>query len=369
MANSSPLCLIVRIFRILKPRVLITIIFIFAGFSETCLANTDLVTFANGNRLVGELKNLERGKLSFKTDATGTLSIEWDDITTLVSDQSLQFEVTSGQRHLGQLVNSSETGKLSLKTDDGIIFVPIVSVIRIFPIENVLRERIDGSIRAGFNFKEASDVAISNLGIDAKYRTEKRVLSAKLNSNVTVIDGETTQMQDFNLYIQGLRENNRFTGGIFQIQKNDELGTDLRTSIGGGFGRYLKQTNSKNISIFGGLLVSVEHTKIGDPVLLPEDIVIDTDDKETQLEGVLSLSYDWFRFDEPEFDVHASLKIFPNISDIGRVRSELDLVFRWELVHDLFWQMDFYDRFDTGVPDMENSSNDYGVNTSFGYEF
>ena len=31
--------------------------------------------------------------------------------------------------------------------------------------------------------------------------------------------------------------------------------------------------------------------------------------------------------------------------------------------------MDFYDRFDTGAPDTQNSSNDYGITTSLGYEF
>ena len=38
---------------------------------------TDVVVFQNGDRLTGEVKGLDRGRLSFDTDATGTIAIEW----------------------------------------------------------------------------------------------------------------------------------------------------------------------------------------------------------------------------------------------------------------------------------------------------
>ena len=53
-------------------------------------AKTDVVVFKNGDRLTGEVKSLERGRLRFKTDATDTISIEWDDGAYLNSDQNIQ---------------------------------------------------------------------------------------------------------------------------------------------------------------------------------------------------------------------------------------------------------------------------------------
>ena len=47
---------------------------------------TDIVIFDNGDRLTGEVKSLERGRLRFKTDATDTISIEWDNVAFLKSD-------------------------------------------------------------------------------------------------------------------------------------------------------------------------------------------------------------------------------------------------------------------------------------------
>src|SRR5690606_8136846 len=57
---------------------------------------TDVIVLVNGDRLTGEVKGLERGKLSFKTDATGTIQVEWDKVASLQSGQYLQVELTSG---------------------------------------------------------------------------------------------------------------------------------------------------------------------------------------------------------------------------------------------------------------------------------
>lgn len=45
-----------------------------AGVPQFANANTDVVYFHNGDRLTGDIKSLERGKLRFKTAATNTIS-------------------------------------------------------------------------------------------------------------------------------------------------------------------------------------------------------------------------------------------------------------------------------------------------------
>ena len=49
---------------------------------------TDVVTLANGDRITGEVMRLERGRLEFKTDDAGTLYLEWDKLSSLVSTAS-----------------------------------------------------------------------------------------------------------------------------------------------------------------------------------------------------------------------------------------------------------------------------------------
>jgi hypothetical protein len=64
---------------------------------------TDIVLFTNGDRLTGEIKSLRRGQLNLNTEATGTIGIEWDKISGVVSKQNIQVETSSGTRYFGEL--------------------------------------------------------------------------------------------------------------------------------------------------------------------------------------------------------------------------------------------------------------------------
>ena len=81
------------------------------------------------------------------------------------------------------------------------------------------------------------------------------------------------------------------------------------------------------------------------------------------------MSYDWFGFDTPELDIKSSLAIFPGITDMGRVRAEFGLGFRWEMVEDLFWEMEYFNNYDSGREAATDSISDYGIITSLGYIF
>ena len=52
---------------------------------------TDVISMSNGDRVTGEIKQLEHGKLRLSTDSLGELSIEWNDIERLDSDFEFQF--------------------------------------------------------------------------------------------------------------------------------------------------------------------------------------------------------------------------------------------------------------------------------------
>jgi len=46
---------------------------------------TDVVTLANGDRITGEVKRLDRGRLEFSTDDAGTLYLEWDKLASVIA--------------------------------------------------------------------------------------------------------------------------------------------------------------------------------------------------------------------------------------------------------------------------------------------
>ena len=53
---------------------------------------TDIILMANGDRITGEIKQLEHGKLRVSTDSLGEIRIEWDDIEQIDSTYEFQSD-------------------------------------------------------------------------------------------------------------------------------------------------------------------------------------------------------------------------------------------------------------------------------------
>ena len=332
-------------------------LFVALTFLVSASLHADVVTMRNGDRLSGELKSLERGKLRFDSAATGTIPIEWDEVATLISGQDIQVEIEDGTRFLGPLTIAPESGDIVVATAQGPTTLAMTEVVLMTPIEKRARDRIDAGVTFGYSFAKSTEVQQLNAGFDLTARTEKRLYA--LNADVIVSDSdgvESNQRKSLDFEYTRLWPKRWGTGAVVRIDRNDELGLDLRTSVGAGGGRYLIQSNAMSLLVSGGVQVSRENVSAG---LSDED----------SLEGFAGINWDWFRYDSPELDLSTNLLIFPNLTDTGRVRAELDMRVRWELIADLFWQVSFYNSYDSDpiVPDAEK--NDYGVITSLGYSF
>ncbi|NIV16963.1 MAG: DUF481 domain-containing protein [Woeseiaceae bacterium] len=326
-------------------------------FSSNVFAKNDVVIFDNGDRLTGEVKSLERGKLRFKTAATDTISIEWDDVAFLTSEQNIQVETQNGDRFLGNLADGAEQFSVIIQTESGVVSLLTSQVVFMTPIEERGIERLDGDFTAGYNFAKASEVQQVRLGLDMDFRTETRVFS--LNADAVQSDSEdneSSQRQSLDLQYKRLRPNRWYTGVIVSLDHNDELDLDLRTSIGVGGGRFMRQTNNTVLSLGGGVQVSRENVSSG------------IADEET-VEAVVTLNWDWFRYDTPELDLSSTLQIIPNLSESGRVRGEFDISLKWEMIEDLFWELSFYDSYDSDPVVDGAEKNDFGISTSLGWEF
>lgn len=318
---------------------------------------TDILIFANGDRLTGDVKSLERGLLRFNTNATGTISIEWDDVAFLSSDQNIQVETANGDRYLGKLVAADTEERIVVATDTGPVGFDTEQVVLMTPIEDQAIDRLDGDVSAGYNFSKASLAKQFRFGLGLDFRTETRIFDVEIDAVTTDSeDNESSQRASVDMaYIQ-LRPNRWLTGLVMRLDRNDELGLDFRTSLGVGGGRIVHQTNSATLQLIGGVQVSRENISGGDSA-------------EDTLEAYGALTWNWFRYDTPKLDLSTNLQLFPNLTDFGRIRSELDTSFKWEMVEDLFWQLSIYDSFDSDPSLQGGAKNDYGISTSLGYSF
>jgi len=61
--------------------------------------------------------------------------------------------------------------------------------------------------------------------------------------------------------------------------------------------------------------------------------------------------------------------VFPSLNDWGRIRLELDITVRRELVKDFYFSVSFQDSSDSDPPSESAERNDFNIVSSFGWSF
>jgi hypothetical protein len=318
---------------------------------------TDVILMNNGDRLTGEIKKLEHGKLVVKTESMGQVNIEWDDIANIESDFEFQFERTDGTRVTGTILESDAENEMILAARGETISFAHENIVRISQIEDQFWDRLKGSLSFGYSFTKASNVAQGNFGFHASHRTEIRSFSLDGSTIVTSDQADdATHRSNLNFNMTRFRKNRWFNSYLVGFESNDELGLNLRSSVGAGIGRYLVQTNTSELALLGGAMGTTES--------LTGDV-----SSENNIEALLGLEYSRYIFDDPTVDLNIRLAVYPSITDAGRTRSQFDVNLRWEMIKDLFWDLDYYNTYDSDPPSGSLSTNDYGIVSSLGWSF
>jgi hypothetical protein len=329
--------------------------------SSVCRAEkTDVVVLINGDRITGEVKTLQQGRLSFSTDHFGTAQIEWDKIAQLTSRRSYEIELRNGVRYFGVLeaIESVAPFTLAVRDEEGrVARVESPQIVRITPLESGhWRDRLDGYLSIGFSYAKASDVTQFNLDGGVTRRTRERLL--ELTAQSTASDngvGQESASNKLTGVYQRLFTAHWFYAGVAQLTQDDEFDLDLRLLAGGGLGRFFIRTNQQEGSWLAGLAVAREYWHNAAT--------------EDSLEALLAAKYALFRYDEPETSLTASMLVLPSLSNWGRVRSETSLKLRHELVKDFFAELNLFHNYDSEPLAPNVPTGDWGAVTSLGYSF
>jgi hypothetical protein len=222
-------------------------------------SKTDIATIDDGSTFVGEILSVRFATLTLKTDAAGTLNIEWRRITGLTSTFEYQIELTGGSRHYGTLEPPTEPQHLRIVSSTGTIEVKLSEVVRLAPIEDSFFQRLNGSFTFGLTYTQANNVLQYNLGFNANYRSRSNygtlTGSSIFNSQDDV---ESTQQSDFQLLLAQVSEN---TWGPFQLgalQSNPAQGYDVRTLLGGGISKFFIEDAARLLALNLGVIYNRE---------------------------------------------------------------------------------------------------------------
>lgn len=324
--------------------------------SPALAAKTDVVVLRNGDRLTGEVRELNRGRLSLSTDDIGTIDIEWDKVVSVDAAATFTVEDLDGRQFFGALRPGVRPSELRVVSTQGDWTLDLLRVAMIQRLGATFWQRLDGSIDAGISYTSSSELL--------KLDLSGRVVMTRRTYEIT-LDGESTMTRQTE--VEDTRRNNltlaygrRYANhwvGFAQatVEQNRELGFDVRGALAAGGGRYLVQGRRQQLLSGLGLRVNREKPLEGETT--------------TNTEAVLLLTYDLFSYDFPKVDVYADLAGFASLSDWGRTRLELDVRVKRELVKDFTVSLRVYESYDSRPPTEGSDRNDYGASFGFGWTF
>ena len=133
-------------------------------------AKTDVVVLKNGDHLTGEVEQLERGRLTFKTDDIGTVEIEWDNVQSVTAAAPFDVDDLSGDRYLGTLAPGPAAGQVLIAWKGEEHTVELPRIVRMRRLYTSFWRRLDGSLDVGASYTSASELfkadLAGNIGIE-----------------------------------------------------------------------------------------------------------------------------------------------------------------------------------------------------------
>jgi hypothetical protein len=318
---------------------------------------TDVVTLANGDRITGEIKRLERGRLEFSTDDAGTLYLEWDKLVSVVAPNRFVEVLTSdGSRFLGAL-GPSAARSIAVATSEGSMTLQMAEVTLITPIGTSFWRKLDGSIDIGANYTKSSGIAQFNLNSDTVYR--KPASSIRLGASVTLTQTDDEEGRDDRGYVEvsylRYRWQRWFLAAAGRLETNESLGLELRSQIGGVVGPRLVNSNRAQLTLGAGLAFNDERGVDVEPT--------------QNIEGLFVFRWSYYTYDRPKTNVDVSTQYYPSLSNIGRHRIQLDAAVKREIWSDFFISVSMYNTFDSRPPNPDADINDIGFVLSIGWSY
>jgi hypothetical protein len=317
---------------------------------------TDVVTLLNGDHITGEVKNVDRGRLEFKTDDAGTLYLEWDKLANLVSARIVEVVTTQGVRYVGTL-GPAAVKSLAVVSPSGATTLPMSDVALIRTIGRSFWSKLDGSVDAGYSFTRSSGVSQLNLNSDTTYRQVAARMRLTASATITQQTDDPGRDDRASLDASYLRYpwQRWFIIGAARFESNESVGVELRSQVGGAIGPRLVNTSRAQVALGGGIVVNDER---GVDVASVRNV-----------EGFFTFGASYFTYDRPKTNLDVNVQYFPSLSNLGRHRLQVDAALKRELLKDFFVSFNLFDTFDNRPPNPAADRNDVGIVFSLGWSY
>jgi hypothetical protein len=325
---------------------------------------TDILVMKNGDRMTCEVKGLDAGVLYVSFDyIDGTTSVDWSKVARLESKQLFVVKTQDGRVYTGTLTTPETPAGRPVKiqvveTSQPATEIDRADIVNMVGTSDKFWRRFNGVISFGTIYSKGNQSTQYSLDSQTAYVRERWTAEASFDSNLSSSSGANVSTRN-SVSVLGrhlMPWNNWFYGGLGNFLESSEQGIALQSTLGGGVGRFFKNTNRTSIAVLGGMawqdtryqqtFVPLGRQNLGAAMIYSEA--------------------QFFKFSRTNLDVSAAL--VPAITDPGRVRFNTTASYYLKLFSNLKWNISFYGNWDNRPPP-GFSGSDYGTSSGLTWTF
>ncbi|PYT78662.1 MAG: hypothetical protein DMG40_19450 [Acidobacteria bacterium] len=336
-------------------------------------ASADEVTLRNGDRLTGSIVKSDLVTLLLRTEFAGDVKIKWEAVAAMESDQPLHLVLKDGQTIVGTVstsggkfeVATKETGKVEAARE-AVVAVRNDDEERAYnaEIQRLRHPKLldfwSGLLDTGLSNTQGNSQSLSFTVSGKAARVTERdkitVYGNTIYAKSTVNGVSSTTAHDIR---GGVRGDPNLSGRLFvfaftDLESNPFQHLDLRNVLGGGFGYHAMKGPNTTFDVFGGgsfdqeyyaaySLVTANPTPPPPTTSTPQPAV-------TRKSGEADVGEELDRKVTARTTFSERFSFYPNVSDTGNYRTQLDINAATKLKTWLGWQISFSDVYITNPP-------------------
>lgn len=324
---------------------------------------TDVMVMTNGDRLTCEVKGLDAGVLYVSFDyIDGTALVDWSKVARLESKQLFFVKTVNGAIYTGRLrtpdTPADRPVKIQVLAAEKEAVLDRAQIVKMIAASESFWQRFNGEVSFGEIYSKGNQSTQYTLSSQTVYVRERWSALANFESSLSSSSGANASTRN-SLILAGrhlLPWNNWFYTGVVALLQSSEQGIALQSTVGGGIGRYLKNTNRTNISLaFGPAFVNTNYKQSVVPV-----------NNQKLAAAIFFGQAQFFKFSKTNLDVTGAA--LPVLSDPGRVHFNTDASYYIKIISNLKWNMSFYGNWDNRPPP-GFSGSDYGTSSGLSWTF
>jgi len=216
---------------------------------------------------------------------------------------------------------------------------------------------LHGSIDSGLNYTKQQNRVQYNFDSSVIYAKPLWSAGADLGSSFSGGGSAENLRVDLQTKVaRQLRSPRNLYMGLLGFQHIGEQDLDLRTTLGGAVGHNFQMTNNSLVAAYIGADWNSEH--YGNEATSGQT--------GNSAEAVVGTNLSFFRFRTTNFIVNT--QVYPSLTDLGRVRLDLNAAVKLRLAKRLYWSLSYYLNYDSRPPQNLNGT-DFGSAASIGWKF